>query len=161
MKHLNSTLNGIKEIYYRNDWWGTIEEMPIYNWIKICETGDLKYIYKKGGRVSEKTALHWLDLQQQYIDEFGLDEDYKKQLRIIKELTRLNCDYVLKRDRFLLNLIKIKEAELNTVNIQKAYGFYQIKDYVEKYKGFKVDPKKTTVIEWFYALKNMSDGEAD
>ena len=135
--------------------------MPIYNWIKICETGDLKHIFKDGGRVTKKTAEHWLNLQQEYIDEFGLDEEYRHQLKTIKQLTILNSDYVITRDRFLLNLIKIKEGELQQNDKKKAMKFYEIKDYVEKYKGFKIDPKQTTVLEWYYALKNMTNGQAD
>jgi len=163
MKQKNSTSSGIKETYYRDDIWLTIEEMPIHNWIKTCETGDLKFLFKKEkGRVTPTIGKHWLELQQQYIDEFGLDENFKEELRIKKELVNLNCDFVIKRDRFLLNLIKIKELELEQLGVKKSYSFYQIKDYLEKYKGFRINPKETTVIEWYHALKNMSkDGEAN
>ena len=161
MKLSNNTSIGTEKTYSRNDMWENIEVMPIYNWIKICETGDLKYVFKDGGRVSKKTGEHWLGLQQEYIDEFGLDEEFKKQLRVSKELTVLRCDYVLKKDRFLLNMIKIKEAELKLSQAPKAHSFYEVKDYVEKYKGFKIDPHNTTVIEWYHALKNMSNGTTD
>ena len=34
-----------------------------------------------------------------------------------------------------------------------------MKYHLEKYKGFRIDPKiETTVIEWHTALKNMSNG---
>lgn len=163
MKHLNNLSNGIKEkfypVNYKGDMWQDIETMPIWNWIKICETGDLKYIFLNSGRVSERTANHWLDLQQQYIDEFGLDEEFKQQLRLKKKLIQLNCDYVLTKDKFLLNVIKMREADLKSSQSGKAYKFYEVKDYVEQRKGFRVDPKQTTVIEWYHALKNMSNGE--
>ncbi len=161
MKHLTSTLNGIKETFYRNDLWQSIEEMPIHNWIQICETGDLKYCYKKGGRVSPTLEEHWLKLQQQYIDEFGLDENYKQQLRLKKELAILNCDIVITKDKFLNNLVKIKEAEILAITSKEAFKFYEVKDYIEKYKGYRIDPNTTTVIEWYYSLKNMSDGKTD
>ena len=142
--------------------WENIEDMPIYNWIKILETGDLKWLFKDKGRVSQKAADHWLVLQQQYIDEFGLDEGYKQQLRLMEKLKNLNLDFVLTRKRSLLNIIKITEIDLELSGNKEVVSFYQILDHVEKYKGFQIDPKKTSVMKWYYSLKNMSNnGQED
>jgi hypothetical protein len=140
----------------------SIEEMPIYNWIKILETADLKWIFKESkGRVTKRLGEHWLTLQQQYIDEFDLDENYKQQLRIMKKLALLNCDFSITRDRALLNDIKMLEIDLESNNQKKAIKFYEMLDHVEKYKGFAIDPQKTSVMKWYYSLKNMSGGKAD
>ena len=70
--------------------------MPIYNWIKILETGDLKWLFVRNkGRVSSRSQEHWMKLQQEYLDEFGLDEQYKQRLRLTQKLTNLNLDFVL------------------------------------------------------------------
>ena len=69
------SLIGTEKTYKGPNLWPDIEKMPIHNWIKICETGDLKWLFITGkGRVTNKTGDHWLVLQQQYIDEFSLDE---------------------------------------------------------------------------------------
>jgi hypothetical protein len=137
--------------------------MPIWNWIKVLETGKLEWIFIKGkGRVTKKLAEHWLVLQQQYIDEFGLDEGYKQKLRLMLQLHNLRLNFVIDRDRSLLNEIKMIEIDLESSNTQQPMSFYEIVDHVEKYKGFSLDPKKTSVIKWYYSLKNMSnDGKAD
>jgi hypothetical protein len=157
MSRKKNLSDGIKRTSFLSKVWGSIEEMPIYNWVKILETGDLKWLFIDKGRVSEQASDHWLILQQQYIDEFGLDENYKQQLRLMEKLKTLNLDFVLTRDRSLLNVIKITEIDLEMDGSKEAISFYQILDYVEKYKGFSIDPKKTSVMKWYYSLKNMSN----
>lgn len=138
--------------------WKDLDEMPIFNWIKILETSDLNYIFISEGIIVNKTEEHWLELQQEYIDEFGLDETYKQRLRLMELLKNLNLDFVITRDRFLLNLIKICEADIQILSAGKTIKFYEMVDHVEKYKGFSIDPKKISVKSWYYSLKNMSNG---
>lgn len=159
---MNNLLTGTEETSYLGRLWQSIEDMPIYNWIKILETGDLKWLFVKNkGRVSSRSQEHWMELQQEYLDEFGLDEQYKQRLRLTQKLTNLNLDFVLTGDRFTLNLIKMAEADIEALNQGESVKFYQVLDHVEKYKGFAIDPKKTSVIKWYYTLKNISDGQAD
>ena len=148
-----------KRLAQYNIKWDSIENMPIYNWIKILETGELKWLFIDKGLETDSAAEHWLGLQQQYIDEFGLDESYKQQLRLMEKLKNLNLDFVLTRDRSLLNSIKITEIDLEIDSSKKIISFYDILDHVEKYKGLHIDPKKTSVMKWYYSLKNMSNGK--
>lgn len=163
MSRSKNTSTGTKEISFQDRVYQSIEEMPIWNWIKVLETGKLEWIFIKGkGRVTKKLAEHWLVLQQQYIDEFGLDKGYKQKLRLMLQLHNLRLNFVIDRDRSLLNEIKMIEIDLESSNTQQPMSFYEIVDHVEKYKGFSLDPKKTSVIKWYYSLKNMSnDGKAD
>jgi len=152
----------MKETFLGGNLWGSIEDMPIYNWVKIMETGDLKWMFiKNKGRVSERVYNQWVNLQQEYLEEFGLDERAKQTLRHKKRLIELNTDFVITGDRHLLNLIAMTELDLKNEDEKEAVNFYQMLDYVEKYKGFAIDPKKTSVIKWYYTLKNITDGQAD
>ena len=161
MSRKKDLLDGTKRTSFLAKVWGSIEDMPIYNWVKILETGDLKWLFIDKGRVSTLSENHWLLLQQQYIDEFGLDENYKQQLRLMEKLKTLNLDFVLTRDRSLLNIIKMTEIDLDADSDKQAISLYQILDHVEKYKGFAIDPKETSVMKWYYSLKNMSNGKTD
>lgn len=146
-----NTLNTIENTYI------SIEEMPIYNWNKVFETGDLSYIFKDGkGKITQDLAELWDDIQQQWIDEFGLEQEMEERIRIKRKLAEHKLDYIITQDRFILNFITIAEIELEDLNKQKSVSFYQAKDTVEKYKGFRLDPKQITVIEWGYTLKNMA-----
>ena len=149
----NFTYNGSGETY------SSIEFLPIWNWNEILKTGDLKHLFISGsGRVSKKMGKLWEDLQDEYIEVFGLDENFKKQLRLLVKKAKLNYDYVLTGDRFINTKLEMVEADLNSLNTTKSISFYELKEHLEKHKGFRIDPKVTTVIEWNYALKNMSNG---
>ena len=155
---MNYTSNTTENTY------SSIDEIPIWNWEKIYETADLKYLFKdlKGVATDELTEL-WDDLQQQYFDEFGFDYSFEERLRIKKKLAEHTLDYIITKDRFILNFIRFAEIELEALEKEKTTSFYEAKDTVEKYKGFRIDPRQVTVIEWGYALKNMSKhgGKAD
>ncbi len=136
--------------------WESIEEMPIYNWVQICETGDINFVFKTIGIKTQKTYDKWLDLQQEYIDEFGLDKRYKQRIRLTRKLVMLNLQYVATRRTHLLNIIRMTEIDLEKYDTEESIEFYAILDHVEKYKGFQMDPKTISVKKWYHSLKNMS-----
>lgn len=144
-----------------NQYYESIDDMPIYNWNKIMETGNLKWIFINGGTVTKKIAIIWENLQNQYFDEFGLDSDYRKKLRLMKEIVRLNDEFIQTGDRFLLNLINIAEIDLKGIEQQKSFKFYDLLDRVITIKKIYIDPKTYPVKLWFYTLKNIADGKAN
>ena len=153
MKQQNYTSTTLEKTY------NSIETLPIWNWMEVLKTGDLKHLFIEGsGRVSEKIGKLWDELQDQYIQEFGLDENFKKQLRLLIKKAKLNYDFVITGDRFINTLLTIVDADLEALNTQKSISFYDLKSRLEKFKGCRIDARVTTVIEWHYDLKNMSNG---
>jgi len=141
--------------------YNSIEFLPIWNWNEILKTGDLNYLLKSKGLIKvKKTELSdlWDYLQDEYIGEFGLDEKFKKKLKLLKEKARLNYEFILTKDRFINTELAIIDADLQDLESDRSISFYELKDHLEKYKGFRIDTKTTTVTEWHYALKNMSNG---
>ena len=145
---------------YYDQLWTSIETMPIWNWNKVIETGDLTFLFKdyENALTSERLKGVWMDLQQQHMTEFGVDQLVVQRMRYIKNIIQLNIKFVNTRDRSLLNLIKVEEAKLKASESTYTYRFYKVLDAVTTTKGFRVDPKEFTVIEWYHALKNMSNG---
>lgn len=139
----------------------SIEAMPIWNWNKIMETGDLKYIFINGGRVSLKCQDVWNDLQDQYFKEFGIDTKYKRQLSLMKEVVILNDRFIQTKDRFILNLIHIAEVDLLVLKKSIPVKFYDLLDRVMTAKKMIIDPKTFPVIQWYYSLQNLNNGKAD
>lgn len=151
-----STTSNITDQYY-----DSIETMPIYNWNKIVETGELKYLFVNGGRVTKKHAEVWEQIQNEYFKEFGIDPEFKKRIRLMKEVVSLNDEFIQTGDRFILNLINIAELDLKAQKEIKNIRFYDLLDKVMSVKKCYIDPKQYTVIQWYYALKNLSDGKAN
>lgn len=140
----------------------SIDEMPIWNWEQTSKTGDLKYVFKScTGKIDDKIDMIWENLQDQCIKEFGLESDFEDQLRIKQNIIDLRYDLILNRNMFNNTLIAIEMADLKALESVKGMKFYELKDHMEKYKGFRIDPKTTTVTEWHYTIKNMKDGQSN
>ena len=75
-------LSNTTESYYLS-----IDELPIYNWNKIFETSDLDYLKKNNNKkVKEEFLVElWVKLQNEYLDEFGLESIFKQKLEIQKK----------------------------------------------------------------------------
>lgn len=147
--------NGILDSYYLSNCWVSIEEMPIWNWNKICEEGDLKFLFKnyKDQKVDKVCVSIWEELQQQHMDEFGIDDQLLVRLKTMRKVINLNLKFYETRDRSLLNFINIENTRIEGMTSGIKSRFYKVLDYVSSYKGFQIDPKKFTVIEWYHALK--------
>jgi len=152
---------GFAKISSRHEVYSSIEEMPYWNWDKIVQTGDLKYIFKScKGRVTEDTYEKWVELQQQHLTEFGIDDTLANRNRIVKRLVDLNIKFIKTRERVLLNFIKIEEIKLKELEVGH-FKMYEILDIMTTHKSFDIDPKKYSVIKWFYTLKNISKNGKD
>lgn len=154
----------IKKKEYVNDMyadriWTNIEEMPIWNWNKIIETNDLApWIFKSSkGEYSERLNDFWLDLQQQHIDEFGIDDMLRRRISLMIKLTKLNLKYAKTKERVLLNFIEIAEMELQQMSKSNNIRFYKVLDVLTTHKKMSIDPKTFPVVQWYHALKNMAD----
>lgn len=156
-KTYNTLLN------FKQSVWSDIREMPIYYWQEIVEKGDLLNLYKPNKKGFATVRLHyiWIDLQQQHMDEFGVDPMLRARIRAIKKIIQLNIKYVETRDNSILNLIAIEEAKLDQTMTGHSIRFYKLLDLVSTHKGFRIDPKQFTVVEWYHALNNMSNGESN
>ena len=95
-------------------------------------------------KCGDKIADLWDELQDQYITEFGLDESFKKQIRLLKEKAILNYNFILTKDPFINTELSIIEADLTELNTGKSVGFYEMKSHLEKYKGFRIPVKEVT-----------------
>ena len=73
----------------------SIETLPIKRWYDIIKTGELKHLFISGkGPVTEETYDLWLDIQQQYYDEFGITAEFRERIMKMQELVDLQCDFI-------------------------------------------------------------------
>jgi hypothetical protein len=134
--------------------------MPVWNWNKIHETGDLKYLviadnYKDiEGQNNEETANIWLDLYQQYIDEFGINNNFKRFMQKKQQLAAKIAEYIASGDKFKLNKINILEIDIKgMVDEKEPQKFGEVVAGVEKFFGFQIDSKVLTVQKYYNYIK--------
>jgi hypothetical protein len=135
--------------------YNNIDDMPIYNYFKVVNEHQMKYLEKKGGFFGNpEVALE--TIQRQLVAEFGLSEQFKEQIDLIQEICLLELELEITGDRFIKTLIKLRKNELKALEAVKIITLSNTKLMVERWFGFKVDMKKTTVSEWFSYLREIN-----
>lgn len=140
----------------------SIDEMPIYNWNKIHETGDLRYMLheKKTIEPYEFRFLlkRWKKIYEEYVSRFGLSEDFLSILELEKNIALLKIEKAERGDENMQTFIEIDEIKLQKKRAELSgvqSDFYDIKAAIESNLGFHIDPKKCTVVEFYSYLKNI------
>lgn len=134
--------------------------MPVWNWNKVHETGELKYLIisedhtKEKDHQTEEMVEHWLTLYQEHIDEFGINDTFKRYMEKKKQLAAKLAEYIASGDKFKLNKINILEIDLKSlIDDKEPVRFGEIVASIEKFFGFQVDPKQLTVVKYYNYLK--------
>lgn len=130
--------------------------MPIYNYLQIVDYGNISALISKRGLFKRNFNEAFEKLQRQLVARFGIAESYLDILEKKREIACLQIDLHVTGDRFNKTLIGIAEAELKELTDRKSSSTDEIKDYLEKYKGFHLSLHQITVAEWFGYVKNYS-----
>jgi len=145
-----------------------IEDLPIYNWNKVIETSDLKYLIvgkiKLGKNILEFLNKRWEKIYDEYIARFGFSEKFIELLELQMETALLKIEKVETEEQFIQTQININEARINYLKKKQlentGMNFYELKSVLEKQKGFRIDPKSTTVIEFYTDVETLKKAAA-
>lgn len=139
-----------------------IDEMPIYNWNKIHETGNLEYLLKDGCKADkyEKMALlrRWKKMYEQFVSRFGFSDEFLSILELEKNIALLKIEKAERGDENIQTFIEIDEIKLQKKKAELSNvksDFFDIKAGVESSLGFHIDPKKCTVVEFYSYIKAL------
>ena len=146
--------------------YSSIFDLPVWNWNKIHETGNLNYLYTDEERYKFeifKANLEdvWLDLLQEYFDRYGLPKKLARKFKIKKRLVALRCQFVLTGDRSLLNEIALLEGDLKMMNPRdgaKSIDFNKFMWDLRLASGFdRLDPKKMSVVDHMDLIDRLNE----
>lgn len=140
------------------DCYETIEEMPIYNWFQIHSTSNLKHILKVKKDITATDLIilegTFAKLYDEFLDKFGVNETLQKILELKRDIRVLELDMFLNDDFSRETFIDIKKLELESLTKEKTETNYnEVKSYVEKFMGFRLDSKIVTVSEYYTYLE--------
>ena len=98
----------------KKDYYNSIDDLPIWNWWKIAETGNLIYLHKDSDYTKTDYSLVslWNSLQNEYLDTFGITDEFEQILKLKKKWIIKKSDYLLTGERFKLNEISMIETDI-------------------------------------------------
>ena len=141
--------------YYKN-----IEELPIYNFNKVLETGDLKWIVASGD-ITHTANVVWDTIIDEYSEYVGFSQSYIDYMAFSKKAALLTIQAYLEDKRHLITFAKVAQQQADAALGETENDFEKSVAIVSKYMGYRVDAKKTSVKEFYSIIKLMKDGKQE
>jgi hypothetical protein len=144
--------------------YNTIEDLPIYNYWKCINKKDLNFLIKEDSKMlkslkEKKIYNSWLIIDEE-MTELNLQD-----ASFISDLIESRDFEILKLDQLLnptaLNNILIQSKKADIIALQgndKIFDLYGSISSMSRFLGFRIDPKKVTVSEYFANIRLMKEG---
>lgn len=146
----------LSDIYY-----DSIENLPMWNFNKIMQTGDLRYLIKKKRFFRVDLNPIWENILQEDMDFVGVNENVKQIIKRKKELALKICKYLENHKTILLNEINILENQIASLEKNnkesEQINFAIVCGHLSKYFGYKIDEKNTTLKEYRSCCKVIEE----
>lgn len=139
---------------YRRRAYLSIDTLPVGLWFQINDTNDYNVLITRGRYTDSELGEIWLGVQQEYIDEFGLDSKYVEFLKLKKKLIKMEIDLAITQDRHLENLILIIKSDLDALYSKEKRNFHDNLVLLERSYHIIIDPLTTSVKKYYYYIKN-------
>ena len=136
----------------------SVDELPLYNWIKITEKREYIYTRKDLKKGTDELDIRAYEIiYEVYIATFGLNKLYKKVLEQMKKKALAELDFVITGDRFKLNLVEMElkklESMLNNNNSDASIDTTLV--HLSKWVGTWLNAKDITVKEYFNLVNEI------
>ena len=144
----------------KKDYFNSIDELPIWNWWRIAESGNLIYLHKGNYDKEDytyKAYLLWNKLQNEYLDEFGITEEFRQILELKKKWISKKTEFLLTGERFKLTEIDMIEAEISETSSTKTANKKEDSIIIlERKLGFPLDDKILSVKKYYNYINHFS-----
>lgn len=130
----------------------SIDELPIWNWWRVSETGNFIYLRKDADYKKKDYSLSslWESLNDEYFDAYGISDNTIKAMKLKQKWILKRADFILNNNRFALTECDIIEMDLDDLqNDSKSMSNEESIIYLEERLGREVDPKRTSVKKYY------------
>ena len=136
----------------RGKYYLELNEIPLFNFEK-CMEGDYSYIRKDNKEKWGKgEVMAFVELYEKYVQKYN-KKDLDNKISLYKSLIQLQCAYVETGEDYFLTQIEIKKASLPKAKEKTQSNTTETLLVLSKYTGYRLDPKKVTVDEYFTLMK--------
>jgi hypothetical protein len=145
------------EAFKLKKYYQSIKECPMYNWIELYEKSDITQL-SKTGKVCKRAESVYEKLQDEIINEFGINEDFLRILKLKIQIELLYAEQIESGNKSNQIFIDIKEIDCrDLMNKQTKIDLFETIIAIEKSLGFKINPKRLTVFEFYKYQKVISN----
>ena len=145
------------------NYYSSITNLPIYNFDVMCKTGDVTYLLKDGAdefpEDLDEIAL-WSDIYNEFLEAFGLSENFKKYMRLRQKATRLYKEALVDGKTHKITFAKLADLQaIDAVKETSEGDLSRTSASLSKYYGFRINPMTITVKEYYsYIYQAQENG---
>lgn len=136
----------------------SIDDLPQYNWRMISEKNDLSFLLINKHQKFDKVKIGKVfeQIKDEYIDTFGINENYKKILELRKDIACLGLEMASTGNRVIKNWIRISQLELdNLLSTSNKSKPYETTVRLSKHMGFAINERTISVREYAEMVEVM------
>lgn len=149
----------------------SLDDLPIYNFWKIRETGDLVYLFQEWKSDEAEAASKrrvwrsvlvdlWRKMDAEFIENFAMTDEFFNRLLIEKKIINLQLEYMISKSSVVRARLKGEQQklELNYHNEEsKPVKLHEFIAGIEKYIGFQIDEKKISTNKVYSYVNQMKE----
>lgn len=130
--------------------------LPVYIWWEMLKKKDYSLLLKWGYYAPNGEKV-WERLQNDFIDEFGIDDNFQKILKAQIEIEEYKNNMVLTGDTSDQIFVDILEIELNKlIGVKKTGTHRGVTIAMEKYLGFRLNPKTVSTRDYYHYVNEIN-----
>ena len=147
-KHESNSLDK----YYKS-----IIDLPVWNWWQLHEKSDYTFILlDKKSQVCDSAKRAVENLQEDFINHFGIDPKYREQLKLRCDIELAWIKQAITGDKSSYLLIKVKEQKLKAMFTgEKESSYFTAVVALEKFLGRKIDVRKESTFDVYSYLNEL------
>jgi len=130
----------------------SIDDLPIWNFDILCKTRDYQYLlHDEFDEFPEDVEAEdlWVRIYDQYLEVYGLGEDYKEWCRLMRKSSNAIGDVYLKGQKHKLTFATIYRQMADKLISNVEAGDLSVTcASLSKYNGFRINPAKISVREF-------------
>lgn len=148
-----------------------LDELPIFNFWQVRETGNLKYLLQEYDTEEAEKLIKrkvwrgilkdlWLKMDAEFIENFAMSDEFFNRLLIEKKIINLELEYMLDKNSVVRARLKAEKQKLE-LNYQsedfKPVKLHEFIAGIEKYIGFQINEKEISTNKVYSYVKQMKD----
>ncbi len=144
------------EAFKLKKYYTSIHDMPMYKWNKIYKQTSL-YPLSKTESLCWRANSIFQKLSDEIVDEFGIDNNYKKLLNLELDLERYRL--IMQRTGDRTNIVHIKIIQLKIDDLKGKHKDSDLHKsvFIMQQKGISKDFKTITIAEYFKAQELLQE----
>ena len=141
----------------------TIKELPISKWWKINNEGKFEQLVLEGSFSDAELYNCYLNLLQEYYDNFGISEDHREFIKAKLKYAELLADHIIHQkesEKMFLEMAKIEMSDLAPKKIKQSEKIELFKyiTNIEKNFGFQINEDELTTYKFYAYQKSLNNG---